>query len=145
MGKVGTSVYENLKSSSNIIGFDSDDECVKAHKEKARNVVLTDAESPNFWSDLKLNNIDACVLCLASPEAKKIAIRKLREAGYEGIINAYLLHEDEASEIIDAGANFTYLAMEETGKGLAVHTIERISMKTKCYSIFEFCGIIKAW
>lgn len=126
MGMVGSSVYENLESRFSLIGFDSDDDCVKEKVSEGKNVIHTDAESPHFWSNIDLVNIQACIICLPSIEAKIHATRYLRNAGFKGIVNAYLLHTDEAKDIIEAGADVTYLAAEEAGKGMAVHTIESI-------------------
>lgn len=126
MGMVGSSVYENLESRFSLIGFDSDDDCIKEKASEGKNVIYTDAEGPHFWSNIDLRNIQACILCLPSIEAKVHATRHLRDAGFKGIINAYLLHADEAKDIISAGADVTYLAAKEAGKGMAVHTIESL-------------------
>jgi hypothetical protein len=61
-------------------------------------------------------------------EAKLIAARKLREAGFTGLIVSHSMHGDEAKAIIAAGADHTYLTMSEAGLGLAERVRQHISL-----------------
>jgi hypothetical protein len=70
--------------------------------------------------------VRAVILSLNEAEAKRIATKKLRKAGFSGVIVSHSMHEDEAREIIAAGADQTYLTMSEAGVGLAEHVRQRI-------------------
>ena len=61
-------------------------------------------------------------------EAKVIAARKLREAGFSGLIVSHSMHADEARSIIAAGADHTYLTMSEAGLGLAERVRQHIAL-----------------
>ena len=54
-------------------------------------------------------------------EAKIISAKKLRSNGFEGYIVSHSLYEDEANRIDAAGANRTYLTMNEAGTSLTEH------------------------
>lgn len=124
MGRTGTATYEQLETQGfQPVGLDADTYKAAAHAEAGRNVVFADAEDSNFWNSVDLNRIRAAVLAMDDLEAKLIAARMLRKKGFEGPIVSHALHEDHVDLIKDAGANQTYLTMQEAGRSLAHHAI----------------------
>ena len=48
----------------------------------------------------------------------------LRASGFTGTIVSHALHADHVEQIAEAGADQTYLTMQEAGESLATHAIE---------------------
>ena len=125
MGRTGTATYEELLANGlSPVGLDADTYKAAAHAEAGRNVVFADAEDSNFWNAIDLGQIRAAVLAMDDLEAKLIAARMLRKKGFEGPIVSHALHEDHVDLIREAGANQTYLTMQEAGWSLAHHAID---------------------
>lgn len=126
MGRTGTAAYEYLQDSCKIVALDSDPARVLKYKQDGHNIFFADAEDQMFWEGLDFGKVRAVILSLNEAEAKRIATRKLRQAGFEGLIVSHSMHEDEAAQIIAAGADQTYLTMSEAGVGLAEHVRQKI-------------------
>ena len=127
MGRVGTGAYELLKSRNvKVIGLDSDPGKIERHLQNGRRVLFADAEDPGVWNRLNLERVQAVLLAMPDPEAKMIAIRALRQRGYQGIISATNVYAEEATPILEAGANTTFNYFEEAGVGFAEHTWEAL-------------------
>lgn len=127
MGRTGSSAYEYLNDSFRLVALDSDPARVRQHQEKNHNIFFADAEDQMFWENLDFGSVRAVILSLNEAEAKRIATQKLRKAGFMGLIISHSMHEDEAEQIIAAGADQTYLTMSETGVGLAEHVKQRLT------------------
>ncbi|MEM6481388.1 MAG: cation:proton antiporter family protein [Pseudomonadota bacterium] len=124
MGRTGTATYEQMVSQGfNPVGLDADTYTAAAHADAGRNVVFADAEDSNFWKTVDLGSIRAAVLAMDDLEAKLIAARMLRKKGFKGSIVSHALHEEHVELIKEAGANQTYLTMQEAGRSLANHAI----------------------
>lgn len=122
MGRTGAAAYERLqKQGYKLIALDSDPGKVDKHLAAGRNILFADAEDQAFWQGLDMTQIKAVVLSMSDPEAKIISAKKLRANGFEGYIVSHSLYEDEANRIDNAGANRTYLTMNEAGTSLAEH------------------------
>ncbi|NRQ42435.1 cation:proton antiporter [Rheinheimera sp. YQF-2] len=121
MGRTGTAAYNYLSSSRKIIAMDSDPAKVAEHQQKGINIFYADAEDQVFWQGLDFGNVEAVILSMNDVEAKMIAAKKLRNAGFGGFIVSHSMHDDEARDIIAAGADQTYLTMAEAGVGIAEH------------------------
>lgn len=127
MGRTGTAAYDQLKDRvPGLIALDSDPGKVDRHRREGRNVLFADAEDQVFWQGLKMDSIRAVILSMSDIEAKMIAVRQLRQRGFDGFIASHTLFQDEADKINAAGANETYLTMSEAGVGLAEHVQERM-------------------
>ena len=59
-------------------------------------------------------------------EAKTIAAEQLKAKGYDGIISATALFNDEIQPIQDAGADLVYNYYDEVGVGFAEHVWEEL-------------------
>ncbi len=128
MGRTGTSAYNHLMSSYQVIAMDSDPAKVHAHQIKGHNIFYADAEDQVFWQGLDFGQVQAVILSMNDVEAKAIAAKKLRDTGFKGFIVSHSMHDDEAKNIIAAGADQTYLTMSEAGVGIAEH------VKQHCFS-----------
>ncbi|KKO49876.1 sodium:proton exchanger [Arsukibacterium sp. MJ3] len=128
MGRTGTSAYNYLKASRNIIAMDSDPAKVADHQLAGINIFYADAEDQVFWQGLDFGKVEAVILSMNDVEAKVIAAKKLRIAGFNGFIVSHSMHNDEARDIIAAGADQTYLTMAEAGVGIAEH------VKQQCFT-----------
>jgi predicted Kef-type K+ transport protein len=121
MGRTGTAAYNYLQPGRKIIAMDSDPAKVSDHQRRGINIFYADAEDQVFWQGLDFGKVEAVILSMNDVEAKVIAAQKLRAAGFQGFIVSHSMHNDEAKEIIAAGADQTYLTMSEAGVGIAEH------------------------
>lgn len=128
MGRTGTAAYDYLQHKTHLAALDSDPARVRLHQEKGNNVFFADAEDQIFWQGLDISRLQAVLLCMSDMEAKIIAARKLRDAGFAGLIVSHSMHHDEAKAIIAAGADHTYLTMSEAGLGLAERVRQHIAV-----------------
>ena len=120
MGRTGSAAYDRLaEREPRLIGLDSDQVKVAAHREQGRNVLYADAEDSGLWNKLDLGSIEAVVLAMNDIESKVIAARLLRRHGFKGIVVSHAMFSDEARQVSDAGADHTYLTMTGAGIGLA--------------------------
>jgi voltage-gated potassium channel Kch len=78
---------------------------------------------------VKLERIEAVILAMDDIEAKLIAARTLRAQGFAGPIVSHALYADHADKITEAGADQTYLTMQEAGRSLAVHALEAMRIR----------------
>jgi predicted Kef-type K+ transport protein len=125
MGRTGTAAYDHLKKRNcNLIALDSDPSKVQQHSSAGRNVLFADAEDPLFWQELNLNKIKSVILSMSDVESKVIAAKQLRSRGFQGLVLSHSLYQDEAEMINAAGANKTYLTMDQAGVGLAEHLFD---------------------
>ena len=129
MGRTGTAAYNYLSNSRKIIAMDSDPAKVAGHQQKGINIFYADAEDQVFWQGLDFGKVEAVILSMNDVEAKMIAAKKLRNAGFGGFIVSHSMHDDEAHDIITAGADQTYLTMAEAGVGIAEH------VKQHCFTL----------
>lgn len=130
MGRTGTAAYDYLCEDNAIVALDSDPARVTHHRSEGRHIFFADAEDQMFWESLDFGAVRAVILTLNEAEAKRIATKKLRQAGYLGLIVSHSMHEDEAREIIAAGADETYRTMSEAGVGIAEHVRQTINPST---------------
>lgn len=126
MGRTGTAAYQHLQGSQRIIAMDSDPAKVQDHQQAGINIFYADAEDQIFWQELNLSQLSAVILSMNDVEAKVIAAKKLRQYGFQGLVVSHSMHTDEATAIMAAGADQTYLTMSEAGVGLAEHVRERL-------------------
>ncbi|TNF62745.1 MAG: sodium:proton exchanger [Rhodobacteraceae bacterium] len=123
MGRTGSAAYRYLEEQGlRPLGLDADTYKARAHQQAGRNVFFADAEDSNFWRSCDLGRIRAAILAMDDIEAKLIAARSLRQCGFEGPIVAHALHEAHYDQIREAGADYTYLTMNQAGISLAEQT-----------------------
>lgn len=120
-GHIGKSVFEQIKNKKDVVILDSDQDKIKELNDKGIKAFFADAEDVCFWRQVNLSVIETVVLTMTDHEAKIVATKKLRKNNFTGKIIAHSLHQDEANEILEAGATATYLTSTETGIGLSTH------------------------
>lgn len=132
MGRTGSAAYQHIEQHGlKALGLDADTYKAKAHQDAGRNVLFADAEDSNFWRTCKLSRIKAAILAMDDLEAKLIAARSLRQRGFSGPIVAHALHESHEERIRAAGADYTYLTMNQAGIRLAEQTTEAMARGSK--------------
>lgn len=128
MGRTGTAAYAQLELLGyRVVGLDADTYKAAAHAEAGRNVEFADAEDVGFWRSCNLDRVEAAVLAMDDVEAKLIAARNLRRAGFIGPIVSQALHEDHQALLIEAGADITYLTMTQAGIGLSQEAADALA------------------
>ena len=128
MGRTGWAAYEALVADGlRPVGLDADTYKVKAHVDAGRNVIFADAEDSIFWSNVKLDRIKAVILAMDDIEAKLISARRLRAQGFAGPVVSHALYADHVDKITEAGADQTYLTMQEAGRSLAANAAAAMS------------------
>ena len=131
MGRVGSAVYKEMHSfNPKVVGLESDPDLVTHLVNNCGfNALYADVEDKVLWNHLDISNLKAVIVCVNGDEAPFIAVKKLREKGFAGIITAHSVYEDIAKKLNAAGSDATYLTMEEAGVGLANNTIHILEKK----------------
>lgn len=128
MGRTGSAAYQSIADQGlKPLGLDADTYKAHAHHEAGRNVLFADAEDSNFWRNCNLGQIKAAILAMDDLEAKVIAARSLRQRGFTGPIVAHAMQEAHLDPIRKAGADYTYLTMNQAGITLAEQTTEAMA------------------
>lgn len=130
MGRTGTAAYHRLVAAGRRpVGLDADPYKAVAHQQAGRHAFFADAEDANFWRGVDLTHIEGAILAMDDLEAKLIAARMLRRAGFTGPVVSHALHEDHQARIREAGADHTYLTMSQAGIGLAERTLSALTVE----------------
>jgi hypothetical protein len=94
LGRTGTAAYDHLKKKCRLVALDSDPARVEMHAMMGHNAFFADAEDQVFWQCLDLGKVRAVILTINDLEAKVIAAKKLRLAGFSGLIVSHSMHSD---------------------------------------------------
>jgi len=138
---VGTGAYDFLKRRrTKLVALDSDPAKVEKHRHAGRRVLFGDAEDPALWHQLPLDNIRAVMLAMPDLEAKKLAVARLRERGFHGLVAATGVYPEEEDEIRAAGADLTFNYFDEAGVGFAEHTWEALQAQRAADALFAIAG-----
>jgi Trk K+ transport system NAD-binding subunit len=120
MGRVGVAAYDYLAAQNeHPLGLDVDPARIDDHRQEGRRVIFGDAQDPELWSELSLDEVEGILLAIPHTEAKVRAIRLLREQGYAGPLSALTLREEDHETLIDAGATSVCVPLAEAGRELA--------------------------
>jgi predicted Kef-type K+ transport protein len=121
MGRVGTGAYSALiNEKENVVcGVEMDRERVASHHEAGRQVIFGDAEDPDFWSYISLDNVR--LIMFAMPNYLDIveAQKQLQHLDFSGKTSAVARYEDEKQNLLDAGVNEVFNFYAEVGDGFA--------------------------
>lgn len=127
MGRTGSAAYDAMCGGvPEVVGIDSDPYQVRRHQDRGRHVFLADAEDTDFWTSVRLDALEVAILAVDHIDAKLLATRKLRERGFEGAIITHVLYSEHAEWVRAAGADRTYLTLQEAGASLAGHAIDHL-------------------
>ncbi len=123
MGRVGTGAYRFMRErrGETVVGLDRDLATVTKHAEAGNNVLLGDVTDPDLWERVKPDRTRLVLLAMSSHEANLLAVRRLAELGYRGLVAATAQFDDELEELRDAGADAAFNFYAEAGAGFAEH------------------------
>ena len=128
MGRLGTGAYDYLhERDEHVVGADSDPGKLERHLREGRRVVYADAEDPAFWQSLRIDRLSAIMLTFPDTHAKRIAGRELRRRGYDGLLSATYVYDEEREPILAAGCDVTYNYFTEAGVGFARDSREALN------------------
>ncbi len=128
MGRVGTGVYDTLRDrlKKKVVGIETDQERVEAHREAGRNVIIADAEDPDFWEHIDLEPVELVMLSIPNYLDILEVVTRLKQAGYTGKTAGTIRYEDERELLTDAGIDVVYNFYQKVGVGFADQTIDRL-------------------
>ena len=124
MGRVGSGAYDTMRKrhGEKVIGIDFDDEHVKRHLTKGRNVLHGDPSDTDFWEKISHDhNMELVMLALPNIEANLAALEQLKTISYPGRIAAIARFSDEVPLLQQAGATEVFNIYTEAGVGFADH------------------------
>lgn len=131
MGRVGSGAYDTMRMrhGEKVIGVDFDDEHVKRHLTKGRNVLHGDPSDTDFWEKISQDhNMELVMLALPNIEANIASLEQLKAISYPGRIAVIARFSDEVQLLRDAGATEVFNIYTEAGVGFADHV--EINMMT---------------
>jgi len=124
MGRVGSASYRFLSDRfpEKVAGFDRDPVKVQSHREHGRRVYLADANDSDFWDRMiPTHQIELVVLSMPQHSANLEAAKTLHRLGYDGVITATAMFDDEVRELREAGVDTAFNLYNEAGSGFAQH------------------------
>jgi glutathione-regulated potassium-efflux system ancillary protein KefC len=127
MGRVGTGAYDALQEEQkDVCGIDVDGERVAVHCNGGRNVIMADAEDPDFWSHIDLDAVQLIMLAMPNYMDMLVVVKQLHHAGYPGKMAGIARFEDEKIELQAAGIDVVFNYYANAGAGLAEHSLHLI-------------------
>jgi hypothetical protein len=134
MGRVGTGAYDELRKTCGyeIVGFDIDERVLEGHREAGREVRLASATDVDIWERLHVDRerVIMVLLALTSVRENRIAIKQLREAGFDGFVVAASAYDDDAVRLREAGAGAVFNLLAEAGTGFADHALSSLGARS---------------
>ncbi len=127
MGRVGRAAYKAGKPhylENELMGIDSDNEKIKSLSKDKYRAAYGDAEHANFWKALDTSLLRVVILSMDCPDAALITTTALRKSGFKGRIVAHSEYADQAEILTAAGADRSYITLDEAGIGLIAHALE---------------------
>lgn len=132
LGRTGRAAYDRLQEKGyRVVAMDSDPAAIEASIKAGRHARFADAEDQVLWQSLEMPEVHSVILAMNDAEAKTIAVRKLRDRGFDGLVVAHAMFDDIAERIMEAGADETYLTMSEAGAGLAEQVDREITRRAE--------------
>lgn len=133
MGPFGTMAYETTRDrvDDRVIAVDYDKKIVKEHRKAGRNIIWGDATDYDFWHKIDLKKIKIIMLTLTKQQANLLALREIKNAGFQGPVTATARFEDDRLELEKAGATAAYNIFSEAGSGYADHVCRATGLVCK--------------
>ena len=121
MGRIGSGAYDTMRERFGdiIIGLDSDQDKVDAHRAAGRNVILGDAMDSDFWQRAQPDDIRLVMLAMTELNANIEVVQRLAEGTFDGKIAAVARFRDELETLREAGADLVVDSFTEAGVGFA--------------------------
>ena len=125
MGRVGTGAYDSLNDElqKQVCGIELDKRRVVSQCRTGRNVIMADAEDPDFWEHIDLTPIHLIMFALPNYSDVLEVSKQLYLAGYQGKTAGIARYVDEEKELLSAGIDVVFNYYAEVGIGFAEQTI----------------------
>jgi glutathione-regulated potassium-efflux system ancillary protein KefC len=127
MGRIGRAAYHRLQQHHGLAvrGIESDSGRVRVLRAAGLDVVEADASDREFWQRVAgVDSIRYAVLAMPFHGSNRIALSRLREAGFAGGVGAVAQYDDEVSELRRHGVAAVLHLYEGAGSALADSTVE---------------------
>ncbi|MGK0440757.1 MAG: putative Kef-type K+ transport protein [Pseudohongiellaceae bacterium] len=121
LGRVGTSTYDSLSVTfpGKVLGIDADEERVSNHQQLGREVILSDGEDADFWSQVNLSSISLIMLSTPNISEMQSMIEQIRNSNFSGRIVCISRFEDDRQQLLEVGADAVFSYFAEVGAGFA--------------------------
>jgi glutathione-regulated potassium-efflux system ancillary protein KefC len=130
LGRMGSRAYDAMQADcpGRVMGIDIDASVVATSIAQGRKAIVGDATDPEFWSraDGLIERLEWVLLTMSAHEANVAAVSRLRSRGFTGRIAATSTYPDDAQELRDLGAEFTFDVFAEAGTGFASDLADRL-------------------
>lgn len=129
LGRVGTSAYLRLHDEYGlrVLGVDSDGERVAGLRDRGFDVIEADATDTEFWVRLEsVAETDVAILAMPFHGANRLALRRLRETGFDGFVGVVVQFDDDAEDAREHGADVVLHLYDGSGAALADETMSGI-------------------
>lgn len=125
MGRVGSGAYDTLKDELNksVCGIDVDKERVVSQLKQGRQVILADAEDPEFWLQADLKPIRLIMFATPNYHDTMEILKQLQLVGYQGKTAGVVRYADEEKELLAAGMDVVFNYYTKVGAGFAEQSI----------------------
>ena len=127
MGRTGGAAYKQLEASgAKVMGLDNDPERLERHETKGRQVLYGDAEDPELWERLELDQLEGVIVTAPDLEARIRSLEGLKRRGFTGTI-ATVSHRTEEEPVLErAGATLVFRPFSEAGELLAQRALTAV-------------------
>jgi len=131
MGRVGTGAYDTLKVELNkkVCGIEVVKERVASLCAEDRNVIMADAEDPEFWQQVDLAPVQLILFSLPNYLDVLEVSKQIRLAEYVGKTAAVARYADEERELLAAGIDMVFNYYAKVGTGFAEQTVHLLEPK----------------
>ncbi len=130
MGRIGEVTYDTLRQrygEGNVVGIDQNGRRVELLRESGRRVIQADVSDMEFWRRVDIGSVRLVLLAIPNLSASLFAIRQLKVLSFNGKITALAEFDDEAKQILAAGADSVYNVFAEAGMGYAMHVCQALN------------------
>lgn len=125
MGRTGTAAYDTLiEQEKRPVGLDSDPSKIDQHRREGRQVIFGDAEDPELWENVNLDQIETVILAVPDLEARVHMAEGLRKRGFTGVISTISMYPEEDDLLREAGADLISHPLSDAGSWLAEQSLK---------------------
>ncbi|MCK0118710.1 transporter (CPA2 family) [Isoptericola sp. CG 20/1183] len=127
LGRVGMTACARLRDEHglDVVGVEHDDQRVAALQQQGFEVVRADATDLEFWARVKrAGHVRLAVLAMPFHNANLIALSRLQESGFDGLVAAIARYDDDAAELRRHGADAVFHLYGAAGAELADRAAE---------------------
>ncbi|MEH6588526.1 MAG: cation:proton antiporter family protein [Halioglobus sp.] len=127
MGNIGTGAYDAIAEEHgySVLGVDLNDRKMAEHTRKHRRIVTADASDPDFWHQIKLDEVELVLLALTHHQENMLVGSLLKDLGYTGRMAAVVRFSEEARELEQHGFS-AFNLYAQAGAGFADHAVEQL-------------------